>query len=524
MRGKLGQLGTIIKGWSLNPIKFVEEALGVNESVRADLKITSQQKDFLNMLGKLVNAKIKNYYKADLDEEEQDLVSKWGISVMAAMGVGKDAALAWAILWFMYCFPYPKIPCTAPVADTLRYILWSEVSKWLNHRKDDGTYACTIRDAFEVMSDTIQYTLVDKAEKGKRWFAVGRTANPKKNEDDQVETLGGFHEDFVMVVVDEATGVPEPVFKPLSGGLTGKCNFIVMIFNPTKRTGYAMESQLGDGRKNWIKLNWNAHDSELVTKQHIKNVKEKYGENSNFYRIRIMGLPPISEKGTLIPWDWVDDAVDREIKIDEEYDPIIFGVDCAGMGEDSSVIIARQGGRVLSVDTYDKLRTDELANWVLLKLSEYDSEEIGACFIDTIGIGAGVYDQVKKNFRKARAINVSESTSQKAKFQRLRDELWWKVKCLFEERLISIPNNEALIAELSSPKYGPDERGKIKVESKKKMRERGIKSPNIADALILTYAVNDAVFKHTRMNERPYERKYSWREKIPGKSHSWMVA
>jgi hypothetical protein len=119
----------------------------------------------------------------------------------------------------------------------------------------------------------------------------------------------------------------------------------------------------------------------------------------------------------------------------------------------------------------------------------------------SIGIGAGVVDRMRELGLPVRGVNVGESpATDRDRYMRLRDELWWLARAWFEGRDVVIPPDQGLIAELVSPKYKIESSGKIKIESKDDMRKRGVKSPNKADALCLTFAGGDlAIETLTRM-------------------------
>jgi hypothetical protein len=108
---------------------------------------------------------------------------------------------------------------------------------------------------------------------------------------------------------------------------------------------------------------------------------------------------------------------------------------------------------------------------------------------------------------------VAESAPTKDQFVRLRDELWWRLRERFESRMISIPNDDELIGELSSIKYKRESNGKVKVESKADMRKRGVKSPNRADALMMTMYYQDSIFRPTWKDayaDEPEFRRGGW--------------
>jgi len=474
----------VVKSWAHNPAKFVQEAIleprGLNE------RPTAQQMQALDEVRKLVNAKIKLADGDKLTAAELEYTKKQGLSVMSGQGAGKDGLASWLIIWFLCCFPYPKIPCTAPTGHQLRDVLWSEVNKWLR--------GSLVKDWLVWQSDKIFF----KESGGKEWFAVARTTNPKASGEEQAETLAGFHEDYLMVVCDEASGIPEPVFKPLEGTLTGRCNFIVLIFNPTRSKGFAIDSQYKD-RSSWVCLHWDGEQSEMVSKEHVERMEKKYGRDSNAFRIRINGLPPTADEDVLIPWDWVMDAVDRDIEPTDN-DPLVFGLD-VGAGGDPSALLQRQGPKVYKLDTFDTVDSEKLTGWALGKI--YDAEPSDV-FIDIIGWGWGVAGNLKTRQHTAQVwdVNVAEAAAISDRFFRLRDELWWNVREKFEQRAISIPNDDELIGELTTIKYLEDGNGKIKVESKKDLKKRGLQSPNKADALCLTEYFHGNILKSMNQNRK----------------------
>lgn len=420
-----------------------------------------------------------NFYGFTLDGNGRFLGSDFTV----LHNTGKDTTAALCVLWFLTCFPLPKVPCTAPSGHQLKDILWSEISHWWKKSKlyDPDPH----KNIFELQTD--KFFL--KELEGKEHFAVARTASVKSSVDEQAKTLDGFHADYMMIIVDEADGVPDPVFTSFETTLSSPVNFVIMIFNPTKSKCYAVQSHLDPKiRKEWVCLHWDAEESENVSKVQIERLA-KYGLDSNIYRIYVKGLPPHADPDTLIPWDWVMNAVDRDI-VPMDNDPIIMGIDPARFGNDSSVILTRRGGKVDPLEIYNKIDTFQLSGWALGIINE--KEPLKAC-IDTIGIGAGVADNLRHNkisMTDIIDVSVSETPSDIKKFNKLRDELWWKCREKFEKGIISIPNDEELIGELSSIRYEMPN-GKIKVEGKKELKKRGLPSPNRADALCLTLIVED---------------------------------
>jgi len=512
----LGLLRTI-KTWAGDPARFVTEALGVNNRTRKGLGLSNQQLEGFEQLRKVVLAKYRlnktgrNTCKM-LEGFEEAYAQKRGISIMSGQGTGKDAFAAWSILWFLLCFPGTRVACTAPVFATLDNVLWAEVVKWLNLRNEAGEYACLVRHLVEVQSHKI-YLKTGRENESREYFAEARTVQAGSDQD-QAETLAGRHAPFMMTVVDEASGVSDAVFRPIEGGMTGMVNFAILIFNPTRRGGYAYRTHFGSDAKDWIQVHWNAEDSSLVEDAHVAAMADKHGKDSNTYRIRVKGLPPTSEDDALIPAEWVYAALERDVKVPANQ-PITLGVDVSRQGADRSVIIARKGPQIVGIHMYAKLTTLELAGWVLEKITDY---EAAACYIDATGLGWGVYDQVAQYTPRAHAVSVAESASNKTLYHRLRDELWWRVREVFEQKTLSLKmpkdtglskeRQEALANELAEElcavRTGATDTGKRKVESKKSMKQRGMRSPDLADALVLSYYMDEGPLYPTRVKEAAY--------------------
>jgi len=410
------------------------------------------------------------------------------ISVRSGHGTGKDASASWIILWFMTTRPYAKVACTAPTNRQLRDILLSELSKWLRQS--------VVSEEFVIHKDIIFHK-----EAPKEWWVRFISPSVRATKEEQAETLAGLHGDHLLIIVDEASGVPDPTFVPLEGAMTQPDNKVILIGNMTKNSGYFYDTHFNAGFKDfWYKLHWDSRKSSIVDKGMPEYFATKYGLDSNIFRIRVMGEPPLQDDTTLIPLWAAEQCIGQEYSIAED-EPLYLGVDVARYGDDASIILPRQGLRILPWETFRKLNTIDLGGFI-----NQTYQEIGAqgCAIDVIGVGAGVADWLEKhNLKNLYQVNVANASSDLAKYNRLRDELWVKVrdKCLLG--LYSFPDNavngeqetlgQQLANELATVRYKFNAHGGIVVESKKDMKARGVASPNIADALCLTeYFSNSA--------------------------------
>ncbi len=338
-------------------------------------------------------------------------------------------------------------------------------------------------------------------------FAALRTATK-----DRPEALQGFHATDLLFVLDEASGIDDVIFEVAGGALSTANAMVIMTGNPTRTSGYFYNAFHGQ-RQHWHCQRVACTDSSQVSQAYVAQMADQYGEDSNVYRVRVLGEFPLEEDSVLVPLHLVEAALHREVAA-QRLMPV-WGLDVARFGSDDTVLCKRQGNRVLEPLTVWRHR--DLMQIAGLLLREYhdadDEDKPSEILIDSIGLGAGVLDRCRELNLPVRGVNVGASPSADGQYSRLRDELWWRVREWFAGRDVSIPDDARLVGELTSVQYSYTSAGKLLVESKDQMRKRGLKSPDAADALVLTFAGGldrPAV-------EKRYER-YSRR----GGGGSWM--
>jgi hypothetical protein len=252
-------------------------------------------------------------------------------------------------------------------------------------------------------------------------------------------------------------------------------------------------------------LAWGVTEGE-VRLGHIEDIRAKYGEASNAWRVRVLGEFPTADDETVIPLELVLSAIERRVSTLSYYP--VWGVDVARYGDDRTALAKRQANRLLEPIKWWN-STDLMATAGRIKAqyeeTHYDMRP-SEILIDTIGLGAGVYDRCKELGLPVRAINVGEATSKRENCMRLRDEPWFKGREWFQDRSCSMPQDDALIAELTAPTYTFTSTGKLVVESKADMKKRGMRSPDLADAFLLTFACDE---RRKERYRRPEPRNYS---------------
>lgn len=406
-------------------------------------------------------------------EASAKLVEKKRLSVRSGHGVGKTTFIAISVMWFMVCYFPTKIPCTAPTAHQLSDVLWAEIAKWLRVLE---TKMPSLAEQFEWTQDEFRLKAAPKES-----FAVARTARA-----DKPEALQGFHSENLLIVADEASGIPDIVFEVGQGAMSTEGTFAILGANPTRRSGMFYETH-HSLRERWATMVVNGEDCPMVSQQFIDDIAFQYGKDSNVYRVRVQGEFPTADDDTVIPIDLCEDAKIREV---DGYGETIWGIDVARFGRDRTVLVKRCTNATLEKHKAwmgnDTMQTSGriYAEW----LDTPPEKRPKAVFVDAIGIGAGVADRLMELGMPVTGVNVAEEASVSELYMRLRDELWFKARKWLEKKDCKLVEDETLIAELSLPKYQFTSGGKLKVESKDEMKKRYPQSPDVADAFCLTFS------------------------------------
>lgn len=407
------------------------------------------------------------------------------VSIRSGHGVGKTAFISWLILWFVLTRLDCKVPVAANTQNQLRDVVWPEVKKWWRR----------LPEPLQRQVDVLAERVVLKADP-EASFAVARTASK-----DNTEALAGFHAHWLLFLLEEASGIPDTVIEVAMGALSSKGAKAVAIGNPTKASGFFYDTH-HKLRDSWRTLKVSSEDVPRA-RGHIADIISMYGKGSNKYRVRVEGEFPNADDETVIPLELVEGARNREVAT-TQFVPV-WGVDIARHGDDRCALAKRRGntltepvtwwGGVDLTVTAGKIRR----MWEDCLIDDRPSEIL----IDSIGLGAGVLDMLREQGLPVRGVNVGETPSADDQYARLRDELWFKGRAWFHGRDVKIPADEALIAELTAPTYDFTSNGKIVVEPKKEMKKRGLRSPDLADAFLLTFAggLDRKVEKRRRWHE-----------------------
>lgn len=408
-------------------------------------------------------------------------------SVRSGHGVGKSAVEAWVAIWFLSTRPFPKIPCTAPTQHQLFDILWAEISKWL--RNSPG------------LQNEIIWTKEKVYLKGypEEWFAVARTAT-------KPDALQGFHADDVLYIIDEASGVKDEIFEPVLGSLSTQGARLLMCGNPTQKSGFFFESHTKN-RASYKTFHIDGRKSGRVSPEFVKKIVEMYGEDSDVFRVRVAGEFPLNEDDVFIPLPLVEKSIMTEFSERKTPNIIRIGCDVARFGDDKTVI----GSKIDEKAAIEKKRrgqdTMKTADDIVLLyyelLKKYPTyKDPVIVTVDDGGVGGGVVDRLRQ-MQRNNPENLGQMNIVPVKFgQRIKHKHYHDsttfmmavVKSLLSPHEedgspkpveLILPDDDDLVAQLSGRKYALTDNSKIKVESKKDMKERGLPSPDEADCVLL---------------------------------------
>ena len=433
-----------VAAYGNDPVLFVEEMLGAQPF--------DYQSEFLRAL---------------LDERK--------MSVKSGHGTGKSTTASWAMLWFML-LRYPcKVVVTAPTSSQLFDAMFAELKRWI------GELPKELQQLLNVKSDRVE--LVSAPAEA---FISCRTARAETP-----EALAGVHSDHVLLIVDEASGVPEQVYEAAAGSMSGHNATTLMLSNPTRSSGTFFESHNRMANSWWTRT-WSCKDSPLVSHEFVDEMELRYGPESNAYRVRVLGEFPLSDDNTIIPYHLVEAAQTRDVVVSDEA-MVVWGLDVARFGSDATALCKRQGPIVTELRSWRGLDLMQTTGRIV---AEYEalapSKRPAEILVDSIGVGSGVVDRLQELGLPVRGVNVAESPSMGDTYMNLRSELWFKCKAWLEDRSCKLPKDDQLIAELTAIRYSFTSSGKMKAESKDEMRKRGLGSPDLADALCLTMASDAA--------------------------------
>lgn len=370
---------------------------------------------------------------------------------------------------------------SAPSDQQVGAILWRELAR--AHGKGGLPGRITLSNEWYVGPKTAQELV-----------AFGRKPQDLSNKEQAMTAFQGIHARYVLVILDEATGIPPWLWDAADSLLTNESARILAIGNPDDATArFAEECQPGSGA-NVIRIpadetpnftgEWVPdHLRELlVSKTWVEERRARWGVDNPLYQSKVLARFPDTSDDAVITPAMVRAAQARDLP---GMEPGAYGLDVARFGRDKTVLYRVRAGVARIVDSWGKLDTVQTTQRVIALRAKTPAVPV---VVDADGIGGGVYDQLKDAGVPCKPFTVQEPVKNPRRFHDRRAELWWSFREEMEDGLIDLdPEDDDLAAELQRPKWWLTARGKIRVESKDDMRDRGVPSPDRADAVIMAH-------------------------------------
>lgn len=455
----------------------------------------------------------------EMREDEERVDDPLFYSTKAGHGVGKSAATSWIILWLMSTRPHFAGVVTANTRDQLTRKTWREVEVWRRRCITGHWFKYNATSLHHVVhKDTWRTDAIPWSEHNSEAFAGMHNAGRGQ-----------------AMIFDESSGISDKIWEVAEGAMSDPDAFWFVFGNPTKRSGRFYDCWNKFARR-WKKFTVDARTAMAANKKRLNEIIEDWGLDSDYVRVRVLGEFPVQDVATLIPAEWLDKALVRPVIGCERYRPV-WGLDVARFGDDRTALAKRRNRELAEpIIFWQGLNLMQTAQRIhtMWEDCEMDDRPAAIC-IDAIGVGAGVVDRLNEMVAEGHfegtqiiGINVSESASIHDKFARLRDELWWKARTWFEKMDCSMRNDlekrQAWILEESDDFFDdPENRmarkspivdelrdvlfsylpnGKIKLEPKQDTKERLGRSPDGADAFVLTFAETDLLLESAVRRDR----------------------
>ncbi|MFH9073436.1 hypothetical protein [Streptomyces alboflavus] len=407
-------------------------------------------------------------------------------AVRSCHGAGKSHTASLVASWWLDTHPPGEafVVTSAPTFAQVRAILWRYIRR--THRR--GKLAGRVNQTEWHIDDEL--------------VAFGR-----KPADHDESAFQGIHARYVLVILDEACGIPEQLWVAADALTTNADCRILAIGNPDSPSSHFRKVCVpGSG---WHVIGISAFDTPnltgedvpepvaqaLVGREWVEEKAAEWGEDNPLYRSKVLGeFSEDAPNRVVRASDIAACRIDPETKLKaEDLEPVELGVDVGG-GGDETVIRERRGRRAGREWRAHTDRPEKIAPLVLQAIMESGA---GAVKVDSIGVGFGVIGELRnlasqgKHRARVVAVNVSEKASKPDKFKNLRAEIWWEVGRGLSERkgwdLSVMENGDTTVAQMLAPLWDVDAQGRIQVEPKDEIKKRLGRSPDNADALLLAF-------------------------------------
>lgn len=391
-------------------------------------------------------------------------------------GTGKSAMGAWLAWFVLSTRPYSIGTVTAGTYTQLEEKTWAAILAWGR--------LCITAHWFDIQASGIFHKSNPDTWK----------LTPQTCKEQNAQSFAGQHarRSTSWYLFDEASEVPDKIFETAYGGLTDGEPMIFVWGQPVRNTGEFYQVCFGDKKERWNHRRVDSRTSKFTNKDLIKQWISDYGEESDFVKVRIFGLPPSASELQFIDKGRIEAARKRTVAALHD-DPLIAGFDVSGGGKAWNVIRFRRGldGKpdlppIRIPGEYDPERSQRVGICAELLRDRRPGKQLAAMFVDS-AFGSPIVARLQAlGFTNVYEVNFGGSSPDEHCLN-MRAYMWNKAKDWLN--LGALPNDEKLCSQLGVPGYHINNSGKLVLESKKDIQDRGEASPDDADAFVLTFAM-----------------------------------
>jgi hypothetical protein len=401
-------------------------------------------------------------------------------AVRSCHGPGKTLTAAATVLWFLSVFPDSRVVTTATKWSQVKNLLWHEVNRLYRGCRVEGGLGGTCLQTQLYLPD------------GR--YALGLSTRPG-----QEESFQGHHAPHILLLYDEASGIPEPVYEAGEGYMTTEGARMLMIGNPTRAEGQfyrAFHAERADFACHHISVfDTPAFTGEAISPEVLARLvsqqwveERRKWEGTALWDVKVLGNFSKRSDDTVMSLGLIEDAQGREVPpapIDRE---AVVACDVARFGSDETVISILDGATVTIPEDgiYQGRDTMETAGRVK---AHYDRLRQGKgsarVVVDDSGVGGGVTDRLREQGVQVTPFNGAESPIDPELYPNARSEAWFRGAEVLER--VSIPEDEQLAADLLAPTYKLDSQGRRVVEPKDQTKKRLGRSPDRGDSVLLLF-------------------------------------
>ena len=408
-----------------------------------------------------------------------ELIEAMRAATASGRGVGKSALVSWLSLWMLTTRIGSSVVVSANSETQLRTVTWGELTKWATMSINSHWWepSATKLAPAAWLTELVERDL----KKGTRyWGAEGKLWS-----EENPDSYAGVHNmDGMMVIFDEASGIPDSIWSVAAGFFTENIldRYWLAFSNGRRNTGYFYEAVDGNKRNFWKSRKIDARNVEGTDKAIYDQIIDEYGEDSDEARVEVYGDFPKSGDDQFIMPSTVEDAMKRP-KYKDMTAPVVIGVDPARGGMDSTVIVVRQGRDVISIKRFKGDDTMTTVGNVIDAIEEFKPT---LTVIDEGGLGYGILDRLNEQRYKVRGVNFGWKAKNPVMWGNKRAEMWGAMRDWL--KTAAIPSDRQIKSDLTGPMKKPNSAGTLFLEGKKEMKARGLASPDAADALAVTFA------------------------------------